>query len=452
MKMDKIICGHVLDVLKQIPDDTIDCVITSPPYWSLRDYKTDGVIWDGDSDCAHEWEKEVTMHDNLRYRAGANSSVGNNTNPEIYTNKLINNVFCIKCNAWKGSLGLETTFDIYLSHLLSIFAQVKRVLKKTGTCFVNLGDTYSASPPGNKPNTTYLSSGLPNSMENQEMRRSAQARTKDFGVPTKSLCLIPERFAIGMVDSGWLLRNVIVWHKSNVIPSSAKDRFTVDFEYVFFFVKNRKYWFEQQFEPHKVDSIERYDSEFRTLPRAWIDKNASPMSGGKKVNFKFSEQGRNRRCVWNIPTQPFKDAHFATFPEALIEPMIQAGCPEFVCQKCGKARKKKYKLHGKSTTEKIAERQFSGKRGINGVRQALDYSGGHENNIREKEFRGYTDCDCGACFDSGIVLDPFIGSGTTAIVAIKNNRHWIGIDLNESYCDMARKRIKEHCKQLILDL
>ena len=175
----------------------------------------------------------------------------------------------------------------------------------------------------------------------------------------------------------WILRNTIIWHKRNAMPSSASDRFSVDFEYLFFFVKHGKYYFEQMFEPHltqeaRPDGIIRqrkfgYQGKYSTKEdmRKW-QKNEDSIHGENA----YSPQGRNMRTVWQINTQPFKEAHFAVFPPELPRRCITAGCPK-----------------------------------------------------------------------EGVVLDPFMGSGTTALVAKQLNRNWVGIELSEDYCKMAQRRI-----------
>jgi len=183
----------------------------------------------------------------------------------------------------------------------------------------------------------------------------------------------------------YILRNTLIWHKPNCMPSSVKDRFTADFEYIFFFVKNKKYWFETQFEP-----LTDYDRATHRLLDP-TNKNRKQQYDGKslrgqginpataeKTRQRMLTKGRNKRCVWRITTKPFKEAHFAVFPEELVETPIKAGCPE-----------------------------------------------------------------------GGIVLDPFIGSGTVAIVAKKNNRNWVGIDLNPEYIKMANKRINNTMERLV---
>ena len=236
---EKIICGAALDVLKTLESESVDSCITSPPYWNLRDY---GV---------------------------------------------------------EGQLGLEPHFEEYIKKLEAIFDEVKRVLKKKGTCWINLGDTYS----GNKEGKT-------DKKVSQYLKDTTTRLHKKAIIQEKCLCQIPSRFAIAMTDREWILRNRIIWHKPNAMPSSVEDRFTVDYEDVFFFVKNKKYYFEQQYKRGQGGVASRGD-----------DADGLVVGG-------TNPEGRNRRTVWSISTKPYTDAHFATFPETLIEPMILAGCPK----------------------------------------------------------------------------------------------------------------------------
>ncbi len=230
-----------------------------------------------------------------------------------------------------GQLGLERSYDEYINNLCDVFDEVKRVLKPDGTAWVNLADSYSGS-----------SGGQPSKRQKKAQRFGCTLPTMPRSdIPRKSLCLIPFRFALEMVRRGWLLRSTIIWQKPNVIPESVTDRFTVDFEYVFLFTKSPNYYFAQQFEP----ATER----------------------GTRQGLSYV---RNKRCVWVIPTKAFAGGHFATYPEALVETPILAGCPA-----------------------------------------------------------------------GGVVLDPFLGSGTTALVAERLGRQWIGIELNPEYVRIAEGRL-----------
>src|SRR3990167_9428781 len=250
--MNKVIQGNALEVLKTLELNSINCVMTSPPYWALRDYQIkDNVIWDSKEGCKHDFEiKERYLH---RGSTDVESSIHSAIhNENLKVDWKTKDGFCQECGAWKGQLGLEPTFDLYIKHLCDIFDECKRILRKDGTCWINLGDTYWGG--GNN-----RGSSEDNLSEKQVSNRGARGQnqrewTKDF--PNKSLCNIPARFSIEMQNRDWILRNVIIWHKPNCMPSSVKDRFTVDFEYLFFFVKNKKYWFETQYDPHGEDKRE----------------------------------------------------------------------------------------------------------------------------------------------------------------------------------------------------
>ena len=248
---------------------------------------------------------------------------------------------------------------------------MKRVLKKDGSCWINLGDTYSGNTiAGN------MVMGNPEFNKNRPCRVNTKIPGKKTILKDKCLCMIPQRFAIEMINRGWILRNVIIWHKPSCMPASVKDRFTVDFEYMYFFVKNKKYYFEQQFEPHSRDWI---GCGGNIAGKGTHKKNNNIKDIGDR-NVVPNEQGRNKRTVWSINTEPFSDAHFAVYPPALIEAPIKAGCPV-----------------------------------------------------------------------NGIVLDPFIGSGTTALVAKKLGRNFIGIELNPKDIKIINKRLLEISLLLSID-
>ena len=249
IETNKIYCD-CLEVLKTFPDKCINMVMTSPPYWALRDY---GI---------------------------------------------------------EGQLGLEKTFEEYITKLCDIFDEIKRVLRDDGTIWVNLGDTYGGA---NSRASNNGRAGYGND------REGVYSRGQD-----KSLCCIPDRFKIEMINRGWICRNEIIWYKKNCMPSSVKDRFTVDYEKIFFFSKNKKYYFEQQFEEQTTEPFEPRLSQHR----AWDNDPSMTRGKGENSIMKYNPQGRNKRCVWTINTKPYKEAHFAVFPPELCETPIKAGCPE----------------------------------------------------------------------------------------------------------------------------
>jgi len=347
-----------------------------------------------------------------------------------------------------GQLGLEPTFQEYINRLCDIFDEVKRVLKSTGSCWVVMGDTYSATRWSNSPTKTGTVGN------NQKIEGNINIKKEVGNIPDKCLCCIPDRFKIEMIDRGWICRNEIIWHKPNCIPSSAKDRFTVDYEMLFFFTKSKKYYFETQYEPMAESTIK--DSRFGKKVETKNTKDYMTANLGRtdkdpaQIRRSFEnldkKQGRNRRCVWRITTKPFKESHFAVYPEELCITPIKAGCPEFVCKKCGKAREKIYEKPDmtqrprRSVEAKTAEDKYLGFKDRSAGQAYQEWR-----NENPDTFIGYTDCGCDAGWKSGIILDPFMGSGTTGLVAKKLGRNYIGIELNPDYIKMANKRLSQNC-------
>ena len=430
-----ILQGNVLDVLKTLPDEFIDCIVTSPPYFNLRDYQTEGIIWDGDSVCEHDWVKHVKKPTGGKGSKTANVGANKNDDANMRSHDIISN-FCNKCGAWKGSLGLEPTPDLFIKHLCDIFDEVKRVLKPTGTCWVNLGDSYgTGSGSGVREGKQATVRGIKNFKDWED---NGKAKIPGF---EKSLLLIPERFALEMCGRGWILRNKIVWKKNNCMPASVTDRFTVDWEAIFFFTKNKQYFFEQQFEQAKDP-----EDNIRRLMKAQ-EYNKNEQGGNSNFNqenrnleavTERMNKGRNKRCVWEINTRPNSVAHFACFPPELPANCIKAGCPEQICNKCGQPRQKIYE-DGEIIDERDPEQVLRAKNqeqlGQGGLR------GGYVK--REKIEKGHSDCGCNAGFHSGLVLDIFAGSGTTLDVARKLSMKYLGIELNKEYIEIINKRLAQ---------
>lgn len=317
--VNKIIQGDSLDILRTMPSESVDSIITSPPYFNLRDYQIEGQI------------------------------------------------------------GLEKTYQEFIQKLVNIFIEVKRVLKKKGTCFVNLGDSYSTN---HESGATDAKNGWKSGKLGGKRQRE-HGRANGGGISTKSLMMIPERFAIAMIDQEWVLRNKIIWIKPNAMPESVQDRWKKAHEYIFFFTKSKKYYFD-------LDSIRTKHKQV-SLDRAEYEqgRNAlglNPSSMGKKYLDNERYMGMPARMVklnplgacppdyfiinTNCSENDGDSEHYATYPQNLIYPFVVAGCPK-----------------------------------------------------------------------GGIVLDPFNGSGTTCVVAKKNNRKYIGIDLNPKYNEIAEKRL-----------
>lgn len=218
----------------------------------------------------------------------------------------------------EGQLGLEFEFQEYINKLCDIFDEIKRVLKKEGNCWVNLGDTYS----GHKKRNTDNKNKNANIVNIIKITKNMQS---------KSLIQIPYRFSIEMCNRGWILRNIIIWHKPNCMPSSVKDRFCIDYEPLFFFTKNKKYYFNTQYETFFSDILRR--SKYETKSKKLETRQYSGLTcKNQKIYFNKVRsgqvKGRLKRCVWEIPTISFHEPHFAVYPEKLCITPIRAGCPE----------------------------------------------------------------------------------------------------------------------------
>jgi DNA modification methylase len=229
----KVYNGHTLSVLKEIPTESVQSVCTSPPYWGLRDYSTEPLIWDGDENCVHEWVEEIKKI--VGGHSGGIESSGLFCSKESIekkakgtgSNKNNKYAFCQKCKAWKGSLGLEPTPELFVNHLVEIFREVKRVLRDDGTCWLNLGDTYSGSR-GHGSQCDNKAAGK----YKKEFTKYKNPNRETGGVlKAKDLVGIPWRVAFALQADGWYLRQDIIWQKPSCIPESVKDRCTKSHEY-----------------------------------------------------------------------------------------------------------------------------------------------------------------------------------------------------------------------------
>ncbi len=512
IELNTIICGNALDILRDWPEEYFDACVTSPPYWGLRSYPGTEVVWDAAEGCEHVWEIMKGTR-NIGRDDGYYGGDVYKGSWDVEKKHPLDTNFCSLCGAWRGSLGLEPDFRDYLRHLMQIMEQVKRVLKPTGSAWINISDTYASSnmnPNQSLSTSRALSCGsgdtaqsgsqksgrvcyhyggelqdgcrnhrncifhnerqhqrcilhscltsrdnghwdsvssflaafslcvqestTPSSVERVQVASSPKGKVlaslfearsffhddtpsscrdsyicDTFGmllpldchirdnllsflaynppvgltsynitnaslkVKPKSLCQIPSRFALAMTDAGWILRNHIIWYKRNCMPSSVKDRFTTDFESVFFFVKQPRYFFQQQREPHATSSLQRAKNPDNPRRRSsgTIQENRVSSLEWKPEKVILNPDGRAKRCVWDIPTKPSSEPHFAMFPDTLVEPMLRAGCPI-----------------------------------------------------------------------GGIVLDPFSGMGTVGLVAARLGMDFIGIELSEEYAEKSERRLK----------
>ena len=376
-----ILVGDVIEQLRTLPDQSVQCVVTSPPYWGLRDYGVDGQI------------------------------------------------------------GLEPTIEEYVDKMVAVFREVRRVLRDDGTLWMNLGDAYAnPSLPGNRQPSR------PDSGRDQS--RPMPKSGVPAGLKAKDLIGMPWRVAFALQVDGWYLRSDIIWSKPNPMPESCRDRPTKAHEYVFLLTKCPRYYYDAEAIKVKMlqSSVDRIRQEtFNSQKGGPKDprnggegsRNRSARQGLENIHDKIindvSKAKANRRTVWNIPTQPTKEAHFATFPEKLVQLCILAGSGrKGCCSECGAAWSRVILPTGHKNNREPAHVPGNSKTKTDstGWKPAMIDSGGWVDN-----------CECVAEVVPCVVLDPFLGSGTTGLVAQNEGRDWIGIELNKEYAAIAKKRV-----------
>jgi DNA modification methylase len=317
--LNRVLVGDAKETLRRLPAALVDCVVTSPPYFRLRDYQH------------------------------------------------------------PGQLGLEAHIDEWVEGLRSVLAEVARALVPTGTVWLNLGDSYS---------------------------RGKQ------GAPFKSLLLGPDRLALGLIADGWIVRNKIVWAKRNPLPTAARDRLSGTWEVVYLLTRQPDYFFDLDAVrvPHTSRRKPQTKGAAWSVPLQWRVTAAANegLTALSRAGLSGHPLGKNPGDVWNLATSAYRSAHHAVFPASLVETPIKAGSPERRCTRC--------RLPWKRPTAKQL--------GHLAVRGELAPT-----------------CRCGAAWEPGVVLDPFIGSGTTAVVAEKQGRNWLGIELNPEFAALAEQRI-----------
>jgi DNA modification methylase len=382
----RILEGDCTVRLREFDAGSIQTVVTSPPYWGLRDYSV------------------------------------------------------------QGQLGLESTPEEYVSKMVEVFREIRRVLRDDGTVWLNMGDSYSAAlritPPrweeGTKEGTP---GGVPNAWNSDNRTASVP------GLKPKDLLGMPWRLAFALQADGWYLRSDIIWAKPNPMPESVTDRPTKAHEYVFLLTKNARYFYDADAVREPAD---RFNQDGFRNESYTHDEHHPKRSNGGGPGWSFradgkqahgteryyNPAGRNLRSVWNIPTEPFPEAHFATFPKALVEPCIKAGTSEKgCCRKCGAPWIRETQKET-TPTQRVHNGVYDassgfGKSGWLPGRQSVSTTGwivptcGHN--------AGPIPCT---------VLDPFAGSGTTGVVALRLGRSFIGIELSPAYAEMARNSLE----------
>lgn len=342
----RILVGDVRERLRELPDASVDCVITSPPYFQLRDF------------------------------------------------------------GMAGQLGLELTVSDWVEELRLVLGGLVRVLKPTGSLWLNLGDTYS--------------------------------RHHRSGAPPKSLVLAPERLLLALAADGWIVRNKLIWAKTNPMPSSVADRLSITYDVVYLLVRSGRYHFD-------LDAIRLPHRSYRTDRRAGGAVYPPPGQGAPSWDSGSGNKGlaalhargqvghrlgKNPGDVWQIPAANYRDAHFATFPPRLVERPLLAGCPQRVCCRCGCP----YKREGHVLRSQL---------GVSQPRRAPGDVHRFKHHYRVIRTRGALrpGCSCRSASQPGLVLDPFFGAGTVALVAEQHGRDWVGIELNPDFARLANERI-----------
>lgn len=401
--------GDALTVLRSLPAESVQTCITSPPYWGLRDYGLPPIVIGGKPTCAHEWLTERIEREMRRGLGLAKSKVSTRGGGKKIAKvgwQRFERGQCLRCGAWKGCLGLEASPALYVQHIVEIFRQVRRVLRRDGTLWLNLGDCYCSAPPGEEQLDQGAStlSGGPRRGHRSSFRRDRIPRQdhphkRAFNLKPKDLIGIPWRVAFALQDDGWYLRSDVIWHKANPMPESVKDRPTRAHEYVFLLAKSGRYYYDQDAikEPASENTHSRTAQATKT-PAGWnkgkghhhtvqgrypgVNPKAAQieLTSSRKCQPKQNPSWsaamvnvvgyRNKRTVWTLSTEPFLEAHFATFPTKLIEPCILAGSPP-----------------------------------------------------------------------GALVLDPFHGAGTTMVVARTLGRRYIGSELKGEYIPMSLNRL-----------
>lgn len=428
-----------------LANESVQCVLTSSPYWGLRNYDIESSIWDERRDCQHQWGPlEKGKRGDLLPADVSNFAVRIGTDERQNGSGNNSDSFCRICGAWRGQFGLEPTPALYVAHMVQICREVHRVLRSDGVFFLNLGDSFVTKPIGS---TSTHDPKYPNGRNRKEGLAANRSNSPtSIGLKHKDLTGIPWRVALALQDDGWYLRSDMIWEKPNAMCDSTEDRPTRSHEYVFMLTKQPRYFYDFfavrepcQSGPSDVkkmsESLPRIGGKHKDLIDP-LSKASAATNIGRKRSV-GDPSGRNMRSVLRIATEPFRGAHFATMPRALAAVCIKAGTSEYGC--CPNCR---------APYERILERtpmivKNGPQSGGYGQRTTDNLSGTMEAPAVIQMLGWQPTCQCNAgdpipC----TVLDCFSGAGTSGVVSQALGRNYVGFDLSQDYLLMSRRRIE----------
>jgi DNA modification methylase len=415
----RIHTGDCRERLAELAANSVQCVVTSPPYFGLRDYGT------------------------------------------------------------AGQIGLEPTLAAYIATLVDVFREVRRVLRDDGTCWLNLGDSYNAYNANRggsngisrnadvaRPQFGRQDSVLPGTTSDGDSDLREHSGRREAGLPRaglhqlergltepclkpKDLMMVPARVAIALQDDGWWVRSDIIWAKKNCMPESVTDRPTSSHEHIFLLTKSARYFYDAEAVREELGewSKQALSSNwsrrvYHTPPGQAAQGFAPERQAGNGFGDRINPAGRNQRNVWHLATEPFPEAHFATFPSEIPRRCIKAGTSEKgACAACGAPWVRVVdRYSGDKEAYKRPKHTQSNKSGLslsgNGSKEWLERGG------RTETTGWQPSCNCDAAVVPCVVLDPFLGSGTTLLVADQLGRDGIGVELSPEYAKMAERRIR----------
>jgi len=463
----KIICGNALTVLKKLPDNSIDCIITFPPYYGMRVYEGAEAIWNGDPECKHKWVDWPAglLHENRNFLRGSQEEVAGKR--AVTWIRGFNSVIakrCAKCNAWFGQLGLELRLEMYIDYLLQITAELKRVLKQTGVMFWVHGDCYGGFQG--------KYAGYPDQKLKQCETIPRFCKLKKY---RKCLLLTPYRLALRMVEEqGWILRNVIIWHKPNHLPSPVKDRFTNAYEPISMLVKSNKPVFYYNVKTRVMaDKKPPREEQREGIDYGW--KEVDYPEGKTKIPLKIAEIVSSPRARYHRKSKQTRisywhGVHYWFDLNAVRVPFSNSTLQR-INYNYNSSKEGYYAGLSSVNQQKFAKKILSGE--VKGKNpgdvwsvSTQPFHGEHFAVFPEKLVEimikaacplqvcrkckkprirtenGLTNC-CNAGWRRGIVFDPFAGSGTTGLVAKRPGRDFILIEISKMYCEITAERINK---------